>query len=165
MKSVPGGGSGRKNPGCLRCSLRRRSVRGRWVGSRRWAGAFAALADLLEFVLHLRQPAAQLGVLRFQLGDPLLEGGDQGQDGGLGLRRDRVPEWCGDRRWRNHTLYYEAFCTESSAGMAPVARKPRTARDEPLNSYRGDLPLISGEAIVILVLTIDERRDSTNDML
>ena len=30
-----------------------------------------------------------------------------GQDGGLGLRRDRIPERCGDRRSRSHTLYYE----------------------------------------------------------
>jgi hypothetical protein len=34
------------------------------------AGAFAALADLLEFVLQLRQPTTQFGVLRFQLSDP-----------------------------------------------------------------------------------------------
>jgi hypothetical protein len=26
----------------------------------------------------------------------------------LGLGWDRVPELCGDRRLRNHTLYYEA---------------------------------------------------------
>ena len=30
-----------------------------------------------------------------------------GQDGGLGLRRDPVPERCGDRRSSSHTLYYE----------------------------------------------------------
>ena len=34
------------------------------------AGASAALADLFEFVLQLRQPTAQIGVLRFQLSDP-----------------------------------------------------------------------------------------------
>ena len=34
------------------------------------AWAFAALADRLEFVLQLRQPTPQFGVLRFQLGDP-----------------------------------------------------------------------------------------------
>ena len=108
MKTVPGGGSGRKQPGCLRCSLRRRSVRGLSGSSAAVGGAFAALADVLELVLDLRQPAAQVRVLRLQVGDPLLQGGDQGQDGGLGLGWDRVPERCGDRRWRNHTLYYEA---------------------------------------------------------
>jgi hypothetical protein len=30
-----------------------------------------------------------------------------GPDGGLGLRRDRVPERCGDRRSSSHTLCYE----------------------------------------------------------
>ena len=32
--------------------------------------AFAALADLLEFVLQLRHPTPQFYVLRFQLSDP-----------------------------------------------------------------------------------------------
>ena len=34
------------------------------------AWSFAALADLLKFVLQLRQPTPQFRVLRFQLGDP-----------------------------------------------------------------------------------------------
>ena len=70
-------------------------------------GALTAAADVLQLVLDLVQPAAQVGVFRLQVGDPLLEGGDMGPDGGLGLRRDRVPERCGDRRSRSHTLYYE----------------------------------------------------------
>ena len=55
-------------------------------------GAFATLTDVLQLVLDLRQPAAQIRVLRLQVGDPLLEGGDEGRDGSPGLRRDRVPE-------------------------------------------------------------------------
>jgi hypothetical protein len=70
-------------------------------------GALTAPADVLELVLDLGQPAAEVGVLRLEVGDPLLEGGDMGQDGGLGLRRDRVPERCGDRRSSSHTPYYE----------------------------------------------------------
>jgi hypothetical protein len=70
-------------------------------------GALAAPADGLEVVLKLRLPAAQLRVFRFQLGDSLLKRGHAGQDGGWGLRWDRVPEWCRDRPLRNHTLYYE----------------------------------------------------------
>jgi hypothetical protein len=37
MRTVPGGGSGRKHPGCRRCPLRRRSARGLGGSSRRWA--------------------------------------------------------------------------------------------------------------------------------
>jgi hypothetical protein len=55
-------------------------------------GSLAAPADVLELVLDLGQPAAQVGVLRLQVGDPLLQGGEMGQDGGLGLGRDPVPE-------------------------------------------------------------------------
>ena len=62
-----------------------------------------------ELVLDLGQPAAQVGILCLQVGDPLLEGGDEGQDGGLGLRRDGLPERCGDRRSGGHILYYDAF--------------------------------------------------------
>jgi hypothetical protein len=68
-------------------------------------GALTAAGDVLQLVLDLGQPAAQVGVFRLQVGDPLLEGGDMGQDFGLGLRRDRVPEGCGDRRSSSHTLY------------------------------------------------------------
>ena len=71
-------------------------------------GASAALTDVLQLVLDLRQPAAQLRVLRLQVGDPLLEGGNEGQDGGLGLGWDRLPQRCGDRWSRSHTLYYDA---------------------------------------------------------
>jgi len=35
--------------------------------------AFAALTDVLELVLDLSQPAAQVRVLRLQVGDPLLK--------------------------------------------------------------------------------------------
>jgi hypothetical protein len=66
-------------------------------------GALTAPADVLELMLDLGQPAAQVGVLRLQVGDPLLEGGEMGPDGGLGLRRDAVPERCGDRRSSSHT--------------------------------------------------------------
>jgi hypothetical protein len=59
-------------------------------------------------VLDLRQPSAQVGVLRLQVDDPSLERGDMGQDGGLGLRRDRFPERCRDRRLSNPTFYYDA---------------------------------------------------------
>jgi hypothetical protein len=79
-------------------------------------GAFAALTDALQLVLDLRQPAAQVGILRLQLSDPLLQRGDVGQDGGLGLGRDRVPERCGDRRSSNHTLYYDAFVQNVRTG-------------------------------------------------
>ena len=70
-------------------------------------GAVTAPADVLQLVFDLGQPAAQIGVLRLQVGDPLLQGGEMGQDGGLSLRRDPVPERCGDRRSSSHTLYYE----------------------------------------------------------
>ena len=60
-----------------------------------------------ELVLDLGQPAVQVRVLRLQVGDPLLKGGDEDQESGLGLRWDRIPEKCRDRRWRSHTLYYE----------------------------------------------------------
>src|SRR5262249_37433326 len=66
-----------------------------------------ALLDVLELVLNLRQSAAQVRVLRLQVGDSSLERGEMGQDGGLGLGSDRVPERCGDRRLSNHTLYYD----------------------------------------------------------
>jgi hypothetical protein len=48
-------------------------------------------------VLGLRQPVAQIRILRLQVGDPLLKGGDEDQDSGLGLGWDRAPEG-GDRR-------------------------------------------------------------------
>ena len=66
-------------------------------------GALTAPVDVPELMLDLGQPAAQVGVLRLQVGDPLLEGGEMGPDGGLGLRRDAVPERCGDRRSSSHT--------------------------------------------------------------
>src|SRR5262249_34855126 len=69
-------------------------------------GAPTASADVRQVVLDLGQPAAEVGVLRLQVGDPWLEGGDMGQDGRLGLRRDPVPEGCGDRRSTSHTLDY-----------------------------------------------------------
>ncbi len=72
-------------------------------------GAFAALTDGLQLVLDLRQPPSQVGVLGLEVGDPLLERGDMGQDGGLGLGSDRVPERRGDRRLRGHTSYYDMF--------------------------------------------------------
>ena len=70
-------------------------------------GPFAALMDVLKVVLDLSQPAPQVRVFRFQLCDPLLEGAHDQQDGGLGLGRNGVPERCGDRRWWDHTHYYE----------------------------------------------------------
>ena len=42
-------------------------------------GALTASADVLQLVLDLGQPAARGGVLRLQVGYPLLEGGDMGQ--------------------------------------------------------------------------------------
>src|SRR5262245_2595091 len=68
----------------------------------------AGIQGRSQLVLDLRQSTAQVGVLHLQVGDPLLEGGDEGQEGSLRLGWDRVPEWCGDWRLRNHTLYYEA---------------------------------------------------------
>jgi hypothetical protein len=86
----------------------------------------AALLDVLKLVLNLRQPAAQVRVLRLQVGDPSLERGEMGQDGGLGLGRDRVPERCGDRRWSNHTLSYDAFVQKvrsEDASGTPIKRR------------------------------------------
>jgi hypothetical protein len=54
--------------------------------------ALAAPVDILQLVLNLGEPAAQVGVLRLQVGDPALERGDVGQEGGLGLLWDRLPE-------------------------------------------------------------------------
>jgi hypothetical protein len=59
-------------------------------------------------MLDLGLPTAEVGVLGLEVGDPLLQRGDMGQDGGSGLRRNRVPESCGDRRSGSHTPYYEA---------------------------------------------------------
>jgi hypothetical protein len=70
-------------------------------------GAFAAPADVLEVVLDLGQPAPQFRGPRSPLSDPSLEGSHQGQDGGLGLGRNCVPERCGNWRSRNDTPYYE----------------------------------------------------------
>jgi hypothetical protein len=47
--------------------------------------AFAAPLDVLELVLDLGQPAVQVGALRLQVGDPLLQRADESQDGSLGL--------------------------------------------------------------------------------
>jgi hypothetical protein len=85
--------------------------------------AFAALADVLKLVLDLRQAAVEVRVLCFKFGDPLLQGGDQGQDGGLGLGRNGVPEWCGDRAWRTHTLYYEASVQRVRPGVGSGCSK------------------------------------------
>jgi hypothetical protein len=71
-------------------------------------GAFAKLTDGLQLVLDLGQPAAEVGVLRLHVGDPLLQGGDEDQESGLGLGWDRVPEGWWDRRLSCHTLYYDA---------------------------------------------------------
>jgi hypothetical protein len=97
-------------------------------------GASAALADGLQLVLDQSQPAAEVGVLRLQIGDPLLQGGDVGQEGGLSLRWDHVPERCRDRRSRNHTLYYEASVQKVRSWDAS-SRTKILSRDEPLNSY------------------------------
>jgi hypothetical protein len=91
-------------------------------------GAFAALTDLLDVVLQLGQPRTQVRVFRFQLGDPLLERAHKGQDGGLGLRRDRVPEWCTDRRLRNHTPTTMHLYKEFSLGTVVGSRIPRMER-------------------------------------
>ena len=40
---------------------------------------------------------------RLQIGDPRLQGGDDGQDGRLGLQRHGVPEGFGNWRVRAHT--------------------------------------------------------------
>jgi len=79
------------------------------------AWAFAALANLLEFALQLRQPAPQFGVFRFQLGDPLLQRAHHGQDSGLGLRWDRLPERFGNRRLKAHTPVLRNRFTKGSA--------------------------------------------------
>ena len=60
-------------------------------------GASATLTDALELVLDLRQPAARIRILRLQVGDPLLKGGDEDQYSGLVLGWDRVPEGWGVR--------------------------------------------------------------------
>jgi hypothetical protein len=69
--------------------------------------AFAAPADVLQLALDLGQPTAQVRVLRLQVGDPLLQGGDEAQESGLGLGWDRIPARCRNRRWSSHTEYYE----------------------------------------------------------
>jgi hypothetical protein len=90
-------------------------------------GALTAPADVLQLVLDLGQPTAQVGVLRLQVGDPLFEGGEMGQDSGLGLRRDPIPERYGDRRSGSHTLTTRLLYRKFGHGMAPVARKARAA--------------------------------------
>jgi hypothetical protein len=47
--------------------------------------ALAALTDGRDVLLELPQPAAQVRVFRFQLGDPLLQGAHESPDGSLGL--------------------------------------------------------------------------------
>jgi hypothetical protein len=66
-------------------------------------------------VLDLGQPAAQIRILRSQVGDPLLKRGDEGQECGLGLGWDRVPEWWGGSAVEQLYPLLRNFCTESSA--------------------------------------------------
>jgi len=94
-------------------------------------GASAALTDGLQLMLDLRQSAAQLHVPRLQVGDPLLEGGHEGREGGLGLGRDHVPKRCGDRRWRNDTLNEDVFVQKVWSGDASETR----SKDKALHSY------------------------------
>jgi hypothetical protein len=92
-------------------------------------GAFAALADGLQLMLDQSESAAEVGVLRLQVGDPLFQGTDEGQDGGLSLRWDRVPEMCGDRWMRNHTPCYEASVQKVRSREGSGRRKtPGTKR-------------------------------------
>jgi hypothetical protein len=82
-RSTPARGLGPKAAGVLAMSLAPA------VGARvlrlvaAMGGALAALTDVLQWVLDLGQPAAQVGVLRLQVGDPLLKGGEEGQNSGL----------------------------------------------------------------------------------
>jgi hypothetical protein len=94
-------------------------------------GASAALTDGLQLVLDLRQPAAQLRVLRLQGGDPLLEGGNEGQDGGLGLGRDVFQSGAGIGG--GGTIPSITMCSYRRFGLGtpPELR----SRDEALNSY------------------------------
>ena len=91
----------------------------------------AAPPDVLELVLDLGQLAAQVRVLRLQVSHPLLQGGDLGQDGGLGLGWNRVPERCGDRRSRNHTPttthLYKRFDLAAAVGSRIAGMDRRTA--------------------------------------
>jgi len=92
---------------------------------------FAAPVDGLQLVFDLGQPAAEVGVLRLQVGDPSLQRGDVGQDSGLGLGRDRVLERRGDRRLSDHTFYYEAFVQKvrsRDASGTPKGLLPRQRR-------------------------------------
>ena len=94
--------------------------------------AFATLTDVLQLVLDLGQPAAQIRILRLQVGDPLLKRGDEGQECGLGFGWDRVPEGWGDRRLSSHTLYCETSvqrvrpCDDSGSQKIPNSTR-RTA--------------------------------------
>ena len=88
-----------------------------------------------KLVLDLRQPAAEVGVLRLEVGDPLLQGGDVGQDGGLGLGSGSVFQSDagigGGAAIPPTTMRsYRRF----GLGTAPGPRKTRTG-DEVLNSY------------------------------
>ena len=94
-------------------------------------GALTALPDVLQLVLDQRQSPAQVGVLRLQVGDPSLERSNMGQDGGLGLARDCVPQRCGDRRSSNHTPITMRSYRRFDLGMPPEPR----SRGEALNSY------------------------------
>ena len=98
------------------------------------APVLAVLMDGLQLVLDLGQPAVQVGVLHLEVGDPLLQGGDVGRDGGLGLGRDRIPERCGDRRSSSHTPTTKRSYRRFGPGLASGHPKART-RDGVLNSY------------------------------
>jgi hypothetical protein len=48
------------------------------------------------------EPGLKIADALLEFNDPSLEGVQHGQDGGLGLRRDGVPERCRDGRSRDH---------------------------------------------------------------
>jgi hypothetical protein len=65
----------------------------------------------------------------------LFQGGDQGQDGGLGLGRNGVPERCGTEGGGTIPSTSKLLYRKFDLGMARAAPKSRVARGERLNSY------------------------------
>jgi hypothetical protein len=86
-----------------------------------------------------------------QLSDPLLQGVQDGQDDGLGVRGDGVPERLGDRGVGAHTvvitrLLYKLFETVNGYTQGNAARRGRQS-DEASNQSQ-----FTGNNVVIRVL-------------
>src|SRR5262249_1250926 len=131
-----GRGWGRKHPGCWRCSWRRRSVRGLCGSSRRWGGRLPRCRILRSWcstwASRRRRSAlsASKSAIRCSREATRAERAAWASGGIVFQRGGGIG---GGAAIPSTTRY---LYREFGLAMAPVSRKSRTARDEPLNSYR-----------------------------